>query len=142
MSIVAQTPSHCDESANVFAHDAATLSLRSSRSRYVLYILTTTKALPRRIEFLGIENLGASATLLLRSCRSGYVSTALMLRYRRLSCVHVDCVTLWPRFYRYLIIRSSSRPGSSAFLKCVSLFWILWLTLLRISSNMCGSIFM
>ena len=62
MSIVAQTPSHRDESADVFVHDAATLSLRSSRSFYVLYILTTTKALPRRLEFLGI---GASVTLLL-----------------------------------------------------------------------------
>ena len=62
-----QTPSHRDESADVFAHDTATLSLRSSRSCYVLYVLTTTKALPRRQEFLGIENLGASVTLLLRS---------------------------------------------------------------------------
>ena len=60
MSIVAQTPSHRDESADVFVHDAATLSLRSSRSCYVLSVLTTTKALPRRLEFLGIKNLGAS----------------------------------------------------------------------------------
>ena len=142
MSIVAQTPSHRDESADVFAHDAATHSLRSSRSCYVLYVLTTTKVLPRPLEYLGIENLGASVTLLIRSCRSGYVSTALMLRYRRLSCIHVDFVTLSPRFYHYLIIRSSSRPGSSAFLKWVSLFWILGLTLLRISSNMSGSILM
>ena len=85
LSIVAQTPSHRDESADVFVHDAATLSLRSSRSCYVLYVLTTIKALPRQLEFLGIENLGASVTLLLRSCHSGYVPTALMLRYRRLS---------------------------------------------------------
>ena len=67
MSIVAQTPSHRDESADVFANDAATLSLRSSRSCYVLYVLTTTKALPRRLEFWGIENLGASVTLLIHS---------------------------------------------------------------------------
>ena len=67
MSIVAQTPSRRDESADVFVHDAATLSLRSSRSCYVLYVLTTTKAFPQRLEFLGIENLGASVTLLLRS---------------------------------------------------------------------------
>ena len=139
---LAQTPSHRDESADVFVHDAATLSLRSSRSCYVLYVLTTTKALPRRLEFFGNENLGASVTLLLRSCRSGYVPTALMLRYRRLSCAHVDFVTLSPRFYRYLIIRSSSRPGSSAFLNWMSLFWILGLTLLRSSSNMSGSILM
>ena len=107
VSIVAQTPSHRDESADVFAHDAATLSLRSSRSCYVLNVLTTAKALPRQLGFLGIENVSASVTLLLRSmpsCRSGYVSTALMLRYRRLSCVHVDYATLSPRFYRYLII--------------------------------------
>ena len=142
MSIVAQTPSHRDESADAFVHDVATLSLRSFRSCYVLCVLTTTKTLPRRLEFWGIENLGASATLLLRSCRSGYVPTALMLRYRRLSCAHVDFVTLSLRFYRYLIIRSSSRPGSSAFLKWLSLFWILGLTLLRISSNMCVSILM
>ena len=67
VSIVAQTPSHRNESADVFAYDAATLSLRSSRSCYVLHVLTTTKALPQRLEFLGIENLGASVTLLLRS---------------------------------------------------------------------------
>ena len=139
MRFVAQTPSHRDESGDVIVHDAATLSLRSSRSCYVLYFLTTTKAFPRRLEFLGIENLGASATLLLRS---GYVPTALMLRYRRLSCAHADFVTLSPQFYHYLIIRSSSRPGSSAFLKWVSLFWNLGLTLLRISSNMSGSILM
>ena len=59
--------SHRDESADVFAHDAATLSLHSSRSCYVLYVLTMTKVLPRRLEFLGIENLGSSVTLLLRS---------------------------------------------------------------------------
>ena len=142
MSIVAQTLSHRGESGDVFVHDAATLSLRSSQSCYVLYVLTTTKAFPLRLEFLGIENLGASVTLLLRSCRSGYVPTALMLRYRRLSCAHANFVTLSPRFYHYLIIRSSSRPGSSAFLKGVSLFWNLGLTLLRISSNMSGSILM
>ena len=67
MGSVAQTSLHRDESADVFVHDAATLSLRSSRSCYVLYVLTTTKALPRRLEFLGIENLGASVMLLLRS---------------------------------------------------------------------------
>ena len=134
MSIVAQTPSHCYESTDVFVHDAATLSLRSLRSCYV----TTTKALPRRLEFLGIENLVTSVTLLLRSCCSGYVPTALMLHYRRLSCAHVDFVTLSPRFYRYLIIRSSSRPVSGLFLKWVSLFRILGL----IWSNMSGSILM
>ena len=67
VSIVAQTLSHLDESGDVFVHDAATLSLRSSRSCYALYVLTTTKAFPRRLEFLGIENLGASVTHLLRS---------------------------------------------------------------------------
>ena len=134
MSIVAEMLSHRDESADVFVHDAATLSLRSSRS---CHVFTTIKAHPRRLEFLG-----TSATLLQRSCRSSYVPTALMLRYRRLSCAQVDFVTLSPRIYRYLNIRSSSRPGSSAFLKWVSLFWILGLTLLRISSNMSGYIHM
>ena len=60
-----QTSSHRVESADVFVHGAATLSLRFSRSwYYILYVLATTKALPRRLEFLGIENLGASVTLL------------------------------------------------------------------------------
>ena len=112
--------------------------LRSVRSYYDQGISAVTRIFGHRKLW---RFCYASATLLLRSCRSGYVPTLLMLRYRRLSCAHADFVTLLPRFYRYLIIRSSSRPGSSAFLKWVSLFWKLGLTL-RISSNMSGSILM
>ena len=91
MSIVAQTPSHRDEGADVFVQDAATLSLRSSRSRYVLYVLTTTKALPRRLEFLGIENLDASVTLLLRSYRALVALATFQLRL----CYAIgDCAAL------------------------------------------------
>ena len=146
MSIVAQTPSHRDESGDVFVHDASTLSaalfailLRSVRSYYDEGVSAATRIFRHRKSW---RFCYASATLLLCSCRSGYIPTALMLRYRQLSCAHADFVTLPPRFYRYLIIRSSCRPGSSAFLKWVSLFWKLGLTLLRISSNMRGSILM
>ena len=43
---------------------------------------------------------------------------------------------------RCLIVLTNFRPGSSAFLKLVSLFWILGPTRLRISTNMCASVFM
>ena len=69
-----------DESADIFTHDAATLSLRSSRSCFVLYVLTTTKALPRRLEFLGIENLAASVMLLLCSYCSLVALATFQLR--------------------------------------------------------------
>ena len=71
MSIVAHSPLHRGVIAKLFIHNAATLLLRSVRPWYALYTLTTTNALPRRLCFLGIVNLGASATLSLRFWRSG-----------------------------------------------------------------------
>ena len=76
MSIVAHSPSHCGEIAELFIRDAATLLLytlcaallRSVRSHYDL---ATTNASPRRLCYLGIVNLGAYATLPLRSWHSG-----------------------------------------------------------------------
>ena len=56
--------SHRGEIAELFVRDAATLcaiSLRSVLSRYELY---TINALPRRLCYLAIGNLGASVTLL------------------------------------------------------------------------------
>ena len=64
MSIVAHSPLHRGEIAELFIRDAAMLLLRSARPCYALYALTTTNALPRRLCYLGIVNLGASATLL------------------------------------------------------------------------------
>ena len=68
MSIVAQSPSHRGEIAELFIHDAARLLPRSVLS---CYALATTNALPQRPYYLGIVNLGDSATLLLRPWRSG-----------------------------------------------------------------------
>ena len=71
MSIVARSPSHRGEIAELFIRDAATLCailLCSVRSHYDL---ATTNALPRRLYYLGIVNLGASGTLQLHSWRSG-----------------------------------------------------------------------
>ena len=66
MCTVAQSPSHRSEIAELFIRDAATLMLpvRSSRFGYALYALSTTTALPRRLCYLGIFNIGASVTLL------------------------------------------------------------------------------
>ena len=71
MSIVAHLPPHRGEIAQLFIRDTATLSatlLRSVRSHYAL---ATTNVLPRRLCYLGIAYLDASATLPLRSWRSG-----------------------------------------------------------------------
>ena len=78
--------------------------LRPVRSRYDL---ATTNALPRRLCYLGIASLDASAMLLLRSWRSGQIHVWF-------KCFPEVGVNLF-----------NSRP-----------------TLLRISSNMFGSIFM
>ena len=69
MSTVAQSPSHRSEIAELFIRDAATLMLpvhsswfgNTLRSRYDLALIN---ALPRRLCYLGIFNIGASATLL------------------------------------------------------------------------------
>ena len=74
MSIVAQSPSHRGEIAELFIRDAATLPLRYARSCYALCTLATTNALPRQMCYLDIVNIGASATLPLRSWRSGQLN--------------------------------------------------------------------
>ena len=71
MSIVAQSPSHRGEIAELFIRDAAALRLRSARPCYAPYALATTNAHPRRLCYLGIDDLGASGTLPLHSWRSG-----------------------------------------------------------------------
>ena len=66
MSTIAQSPSHRSEMAELLIRDAATLMLpvHSSRFGYALYALATTATLPRRLCYLGIFNIGASAMLL------------------------------------------------------------------------------
>ena len=64
MNIVAQSLSHCGEIV-YFCY------IRSSGSGYSLYALATTNALPRRLCYLGIVNIGAFATLPLHSWRPG-----------------------------------------------------------------------
>ena len=53
------------------------LQLRYVQSCHVLYALATINALPRRLCYLGKVNLGASATLSLRSWRSGQLQAWL-----------------------------------------------------------------
>ena len=65
MSIVAHSPPHRGEIAELFIREAATFLLRSARPCYALYALTTTSLRTRR--FCGDC---ASATLLLQSWRS------------------------------------------------------------------------
>ena len=71
MSIVAHSPSHRGEIAELFIHDAATLCATLLCSVRSHYDLATTNALPWRLCYLGIVNLGASATLPLCTWRSG-----------------------------------------------------------------------
>ena len=71
MSIVAHSPPHRSEIAKLFIRDAATLCATMLRSVRSHYNLATTKVLPQRLCYLGIVNLGASATLPLRFWRSG-----------------------------------------------------------------------
>ena len=70
MSIVTQSPSQRGEIAELFIRHAALWAsmLCSVRS---CYNLATTNALPWRLCYLDIVNTGASATLPLRSWRSG-----------------------------------------------------------------------
>ena len=109
MSIVAQTPPHRNESADAFVHDAATLSLRSSRSCYVLYVLTTTKALPRRLELLGTENLGASVTSLLRS----YCALVALATFQLRSCYVLYVLTTTKALPRRLELLGIENLGAS-----------------------------
>ena len=81
MSILAQSQSHRCESPSYssamqlhfYCASAAlcTILLRSVRS---CYELSTTSALPRRLCYLYIVTIGASATLPLRSWRSGQLN--------------------------------------------------------------------
>ena len=102
MSIVAQSPSNRGEIAELFIRDAATLLLRSSRPCYALYALTTTNALPRRLYYLGIVNLGASATLPLRSWRSGQLQ-ALFKCSPKVGVALLDSRTNSERFHSDVI---------------------------------------
>ena len=70
MSIEPHSPLHRGEIAELFIRDAAMLPLRGSTLLHSVrshYDLTTTIALPRQLCHLGIVNLGASASLPLRS---------------------------------------------------------------------------
>ena len=65
--LISNTASHCGEIAELFIRDAATLLLHSARPCYALHALTTTSLRPTCFHgdcYLGIVNLGASATLL------------------------------------------------------------------------------
>ena len=81
MSIVAQSPSHRGEISSYsyamqlrFYYASAALCAILLCSVRSCYDLTTTNALPRRLCYLDIVNMGASATLPQRSWRSGMVN--------------------------------------------------------------------
>ena len=81
MIIVAQSPSHRGSIADLFIRVAATLLLCSAalcaillRSVRSCNKLATTNALPRRLCYLDIFNIGTSATLPLRSWRTGQLN--------------------------------------------------------------------
>ena len=107
MSIVAQSPSHRGDIAESLDRHVATLCAVLLRSVPSRYDLAMTNVVPRQLCYLGIANLGASVTKLLRSWRSGQLHVWF-------KCFPEIGVTLL-----------DSRP-----------------TLLRISSNMFGSILM
>ena len=75
MGIAAQSPSYrvihlrCSYASTTLC----TILLRSVRSCYALYDLTTISALPRRLCYLGIVVLDVSAMLPLCSRRSGHL---------------------------------------------------------------------
>ena len=106
MSIVAHSPSHRGEIAELFIRDAATLLLRSVRPCYALYALTTTSlrpnAPPRRLCFLGIVDISASATLPLRSWRSGQLQ-ALFKCLPKVGVALLDSRTNSERFHSHVI---------------------------------------
>ena len=70
MNIVAQSPSHRGEFAELSIRDPAPLLHCSARPCYALYALATTMRF-RGDCYLGMVNLGASATLALHSLPSG-----------------------------------------------------------------------
>ena len=76
MNIIAQSLSHRGEITKLFFRHAATLLLHTLFAIWLQYVrsrydLATTNVLPRRLCYLGIVNIGASATLPLRSWRPG-----------------------------------------------------------------------
>ena len=102
MSIVAQSPSHRGEIAELFIRDAATLLLRYVRSRYALGALAKANALPRRLSYLDIVNIGVSATLPLRSWRSGQLN-ALFKWPPKVGVAILDSKTASERFHAHVI---------------------------------------
>ena len=80
--------------------------------------------------------------ILLRSVRSIYDLTTINAVPWRLCLLGKSTLALLSGFCNALDVLATFRPGSRALIKLVSLFWILGPTLLRISSNMSGSILM
>ena len=105
MSIVAQSPSNRSEIAELFVRDAAALLLRSARSCYALYVLATSSPRPTRFcgdYYSGIVNLGAYATLPLRSCSSGSLQ-ALFKYSPKVDVAFLDSRTNSERFHPHKI---------------------------------------
>ena len=111
MSIEAQLPSHCGEIAELFIRDAATLLLGLRfccamrdhvPSVHSCYDHATTNTLPRRLCYLDIANMGASATLPLRSWRSGQL-IAWFKCSPKVGVAILDSRTTSERFHAHVI---------------------------------------
>ena len=81
MNIVAQSLSHRGEITELFIRDAAILQLHTLfaiwlQSVHSRYDLATTNALPRRLCYLGIVNIDASAMLLAACPTPGLVQVS------------------------------------------------------------------
>ena len=111
MSKVAQSPSHRGEIAELFIRRAAALLLRFCCPMHILlrsvrscYNLATTNALPRRLCYMYLDtvNICASATLPLRSRRSGQLS-AWFKCSPKVGVAILDSRTTSERFHAHVI---------------------------------------
>ena len=78
------------------------MQLRAVRSRNALYALATTNALQRRLCYLGIVNIGAYATLPLRSWRSDQLQAWLKCSPKA-GVALLDSRTNLVRYHSYVI---------------------------------------
>ena len=84
------------------SYASTTLLLRYVRSCYALCALATNNALPQRLCYLDIANIGASATLLLRSWRSGQLN-AWFKCSPKVGVAILDSRTTSERFHAHVI---------------------------------------
>ena len=102
MSIVAQSPSYSSAMKLRFYYASAALCMIFLRSVRSCYELATISALPRRLCYLDIVNICASATLPLRSWRSDQLS-AWFKCSPKVDVAILDSRTTSERFHAHVI---------------------------------------